>query len=636
MIGVMPEGFDLLNPWTLGSPMDLWVPLRAPSEPELRSSRWLLVMGRLAEEASLGQAQREMDTIAAALSAAFPDTNRVQRVRVASFHEEIAGWARRPLLTLLVAAILVLLIASGNVGGLLITRITAREPEMALRSSLGARPARLAGLVLAENLPLVIAGGAFGALFAHWGLVALRGMLPPSIGAFVDVGIDPLVLLAAAAFALPASLVFAVVPALIATGPSRVGRVAHLGRGALQTGRSRTRRMVLVAQLALTLVLANSAALLLVSYEALQRVELGFEPDGVQTGTISLAGPRYPDLDSHLVFIDELLPRLQSLAGVERAAVSSKLPLRGGSNGEIVIEGRESDWSDHLGPLAERTLVTPDYREAMRIPLVAGRFIEEADAGSALAVAVVNERLARLAWPDENAVGKRFKLLPAGGWITVVGLVSDVYQWGLEGQTSPEYYIPFSSLQPYWEDWERHAERLYVVTRSNLPSGTLVPAIRRQIAEVGADLALGDTLTMTEIVDEASRGRRFMTLLIVLFAITGLVLIATGVYAVVSTNTVQRTAEIGVRIALGADPKRVVTQVLGSGLRLVLTGVVFGLIGVAAVSRPLSQLLFRIHPFDPIALLFGTITLIGVGLVATAMPAYRAARVDPVVALRSE
>jgi putative ABC transport system permease protein len=301
-----------------------------------------------------------------------------------------------------------------------------------------------------------------------------------------------------------------------------------------------------------------------------------------------------------------------------------------------VIEGRENDWGDHIGPLAERTLVTPAYLKAMRIPMVAGRFIEAADASSDVAVAVINEQFARVAWPDENAVGKRFKLLPSGGWISVVGVVSDVYQWGLEGQTSPEYYIPFSRLQPYWEDWERHAEQLYVVTRSTLPPGTLVPAIRHQLTTIDADLALGNPLTMVEAVNSASRGRRFMTLLIVLFAATGLVLIATGIYAVVSTNTVQRTAEIGVRIALGADPKRVVMQVLTSGLRLVLTGVAFGLIGVAIVSGHLSKLLFRVHPFDPLALLFGTLTVVGIGLVATAMPAFRAARIDPVVALRSE
>ena len=419
---------------------------------------------------------------------------------------------------------------------------------------------------------------------------------------------------------------------------TRLASSLNQGRGSLFTtpGRARVYRTLIVVQLALTLVLANGAALMITSYLKLQRSNHGFDPRGVTVVSLHLTGPSYQSAEQVLAYFRELLPRVRSIPGVRLVATTSKLPLDGGTNGRVAFEGREGDWGKERGPLVERSFVNPGYFRALGIPLLQGRLPAESDLGSDSAVAIVNQTMARMGWPDSDPIGKRFALDDDQQWITVIGVVADVRQWGAERPPLPEYYLPLGPHPAYWAGWGFWAERTFLMVKTDVPMQSILEPLKREIRAVSPEQAVSEVRTMDEVVASMTVRRRFNTLLISTFAALSLVLVAMGVFGMMSTFVTQRQHEIGVRMALGADVRRVMGLILGYSTRLLATGVVVGLIGLLVSTRLIGSLLYAVSPTDPTILVGGTALVVVVGLIGAFLPALRATRVEPVAALRSE
>jgi predicted permease len=577
-----------------------------------------------------------MDTITAALATAYPSTNLDHGARVARLHSELVG-STTALTLLMAAAVFVLLIVCANVGGLMVAKAAARENELAVRFSLGAGRGRLLLQLLGEHLPLAFLGGALGAVMARWALDGLRFLVPRSPAGGNDYRIDPWTLAVVTGLALCTAVLIGVAPALAASR-SRLASSLNQGRGSLFTtpGRARVYRALIVVQLALTLVLANGAALMITSYLKLQRSHHGFDPSGVTAVSLHLAGPGYESAEQVVAYFRQLLTRVRSLPGVEVAATTTKLPLIGGTNGRLVIEGREGDWGEERGPLAERSLINPGYFRALGVPLRQGTLLEDRDLVSESPVAIINESMARLGWPDSDPIGGRFALDDDHQWITVIGVVADIRQWGAEQPPLPEYYLPFGPHPAYWAGWSFRAERTFLMLKTDVPVRSLLEPLKREIRAVSPEQPVSEVRSMDELVASMTVRRRFNTLLISTFAAIGLVLVAMGVFGMMSTFVTQRRHEIGVRMALGADVKRVIGLILGYSSRLLAIGVAAGLIGLLASTRLLATLLYAVSPTDPAILVGGSALVVVVGLIGAVLPALRAARVEPVAALRNE
>ncbi len=634
VIGIMPPGFNIETPWTMGERLEIWTPHPLSAAIEDRDSHSMMVFARLAPGFTLETAQSEMHAISAALEAEYPETNHEHGARVAALREALVGRTRPQLLTLLGAAAFVLLIVCANAGGLLLAKTSSRQGELAVRASLGASRARLIGQVLVENVPLVALGGVAGALLASWGLWALGPVIPSTILGAREIAIDGPTLAFTAAVCLIAAVVLGLAPALAGSRTDVVAALHH-GRKGETVRAGRSRRLLIVAQVALTLVLANGAALMLASYGKLQATDQGFDAAGTLTARLALNGSRYEDFGQVEAFQRAALARVRAMPGVEQAAITTKLPLEGGTNGTVVIEGREEAFGTEEGPLAERSLVTPGYFEAMQIRLLQGRLFSEFDMSGDATVAVVNQAMVREAWPDQDPIGRRFALDSDSGWITVVGVVADVRQWRPERPAIAEYYFPLAATPAYW--WsEPKVWRSFVVLRANIRPTSLVRSLTAEIRAVDPLQPVADVRTMDQIQRSASSRRTFNTLLIAIFAAIAVVLVVTGIYGLMSTFVAHRTPEIGIRMALGANAGGVLRMVLGQGVRLLAIGIGVGTLAVLASTRLLASLLYGISPTEPTILITGTMTVALVALSGSLIPAFRAARIDPATALRQE
>jgi predicted permease len=637
VIGVLRPASEILTPWTLGQSLDAFTPLPLSRSIDHRDSHWLIVVARLADGVTRKQAEADIDSVAAALAEQFPDTNRNHGARVVPLHKELFGWTRGPLLLLLGAAGAVLFIVCANVGGLLLTKAADREGELAVRLSLGASRRRLLRQLLLESVPLVVMGAAAALLVAIWTLDTLGMFLPYPVARAEEITLDGWGLCFTTGVSILTVVLISMAPALLAfrvdlTGSMRVGGDSRIG----ERTRSRARRTLVVAQIALTLILANAAVLLLASYGKLRNTDFGFEPEEVLTVSLTFAENRYEDLPQVGSFFRDALPRVRALPGVRFAATTNKLPFGGGTNGRVVIEGREADFGDVRGPLAERSMITPGYFRAMGIRLLAGRVLSERDLASEMPVAVVNETMADLGWHDTDPIGKRFLLKEAGLWITVVGVVSDVRQWGAEYPALPEYYIPFSTLPAYWSNWQPIHERAFLVVRSDIDPQGLVPSLKRAIREVDPHQPVADIHTMTEIFEESTARRRFNTLLVGSFAGVAIVLVASGIYGLMSLFVSRRRREFGVRMALGAEGRDVLRLVLRQGIYLIGFGMALGLVGMFASTGILRHLLYGVSPMDLAVVVVGSALVAAVGLIGSLVPAMRASRVNPAIALRRD
>lgn len=635
VIGVMPPGFDVTTPWTVGESMEVWIPLPLTASIDERDSHSYLVLARLADGVTARQAQSEMDSVTAAIAADFPATNEGHGANVQPLHRELTGWAGGPQVLLLFgAAAFVLLIVCANVGGLLLARTAARQTELAVRASLGASRQRLLRQLLVENLPLALAGGTAGVVVAGWGLAALRAAIPYALLHGPEITLDGGSLVFAAALSLLAATLLGVAPAIAAQGDA-AGSL-HQGARGFAASRGRVGGLLIATQVALTLALANGAALMLASYGRLAATDHGFDPQGVLTARLSLNGAPYESLGEVEAFLRDAVPRVKSLPGVEDAGVTTKLPFHGGTNGWTAIWGREHDFGNQRGPLVERSLVTPGYFRAMGMRRVAGRLLTEQDMSSSFPAAVVNQAMVRSAWPEADPIGQRIALDADRQWITVVGVVSDVRQWGTERPALPEYYLPLTPVSAYWAGWTPEVSRSFLVVRSAGEPRSLVQGLKREIRSVDPRQPVSGIRTMEEILRSGSQRRRFNTWLIAIFAGVGMVLVAAGIYALLSTFVTRRTSEIGVRMALGADVRGVLRLVMGQGLKLILLGAGAGVFAVFASTRLLSGLLYGVSPTEPWVLAGGTLGVALVALLGSLVPALRATRIDPVTALRAD
>ena len=625
VIGVMPRGFQHPSPWAIGQPTDVWIPLSLQVLRAGRGNNRYVVLGRLKRDVTLAAAQTEMTAISERLVRAYPAVDNPGVALLIPLRKVLVGRVSLRLWMLLGASTLVLLVVCLNVAGLFVVRALRRQGEMAIRAGLGAGRGRLVRQFAIEHLPMCVLGGGASVAVAVVATRALRAIMPPSIPRIEEITVDASILACTLALSLVVALVASVAPALTASRRALVDGLRHGGRGPASSRRATGRRVLVVAQFALTLVLAHGAALMLRSYWTLRAMDKGFDTGHVLTLTLRPSGPRYKQPEAVGAFFEEAARRVETLPGVTRAAAISRLPLEGGNNSTAIIEGR--DPSQGRGPLVETRAITSGYFDAMGIRLLSGRALGALDGTpDSLPVVVINQTMARRCWPDADALGKRLGL-GGGLWLTVVGIVADTRQWGLEYPPLPEAY---SNHPAYLSNLQ------FLVVRAATDPVALAPAIRREIAKVDKDVPVGRVRTMADVVDRAVAERQFGTWLGSLFAITGLSLVMAAIYALMSFFVAQRTSEIGVRLAFGATRSGVLRLVLANALTLVGIGTAIGLVAVVLSANLAASLVYGFSPNDPVMVAAGAVCLIAIGLAGSLVPAWRAARLDPADALRAE
>ncbi|HZS04396.1 MAG TPA: ABC transporter permease [Blastocatellia bacterium] len=626
VVGIMPRGFQFPDK------VELWRPL-APNN-DLRQARgafWLPVIGRLKPGVTRAQAQAEMGVIGDRLEQQYPGANQGYGINVVTMQEQMVGRIRLALLVLLGAVAFVLLIACANVANLLLVRAASRQREIAIRAALGASRWRVVRQLLTESVLLAVAGGVIGLVVARWGLDLLVTLGPRDLPRLESVGLDRTVLFFTLGLSLLTGIVFGLVPALQS---SRLGLNEVLKEGGRSetggAGGGRVRGLLVATEIALSLVLLIGAGLLLRSAWRLEQVNPGFSPDHLLKVRLSLPPSKYREGTNVAAFYQQLIERLGALPGVQAVgATSSVMMNRVHASATFSIEGRP------LPPQGQRPelpldSVSPGYFEALGIPIVKGRAFTEQDKRDGLQVVIVNETMARRFWPGEDPVGKRFTFGdpgPNAQWLTVVGVVRDTKRQGLDTEVRMESFLPHA------QDPVRAME---VVVRTADNPLAMTRTVREAVWAMDRDLPLSEIQTVEQLFGERVAPRRFNLLLFGLFAGVALVLAVVGIYGVMSYAVAQRTHEIGIRMALGAQRGDVVKLVISQGMRMVVTGVVVGLAGAFALTRLMAGLLFGVSAADPLTFALIAVLLLLVALVACYLPARRATRVDPLVALRYE
>jgi predicted permease len=626
IVGVMPRSFRF------APERQVWQPyVFDDDDRRTRRSTYLTVVGRLRPGTTLGSARSELATISAQLAREYPRTNTGVSATLVPLPEQTVGHVRKALLVLMGAVGLVLLIACGNVAGLLLARAVQREREVAVRVALGAGRGRIVRQLGAESLVLAVAGGVAGLVVAFGGMAAIRALGPDTLPRLDEIAIGPSVLAFALATTLGAAIVFGIAPAVHAT-PTDVRE--RLAAGSARSGASRPRRRLqsafVVVQFALALVLLVGAGLLVRSFVSLLRVERGFDPQGVLAATVQ-SWAYYPTPDRRAAFVKEATERLAALPGVQGAGVTSALPFApqiGQDEAGFEIEGRPAA-SPEESKTVRIAAVTSGYFAALRIPLRAGRMFGSTDARGAALVAIVSEALVRRQFPNQNPLGQRIKVTFGGPVVprTIVGVVADVRHGGLHEAPQPTVYLPHSQAAT--------GANAFVVRTAGDPLAAL-GQLRAEFRAINPSMPVASTATLESLLDDSLRERRFHLALLGAFAGVALLLAALGVYGVMSHATSERTHEIGVRMALGARGTDVLRMVMRQGTTLAVAGALGGLLGAAAATRLLRGMLYGVTPLDPFAYLGAGVLLLMAAALACYLPARRAARLDPVRALRAE
>jgi len=621
IVGVMPAGF--MYP----ADTDVWTPLVTAGS-TVRGAHTLQVIGRLRDGVTFEQADTEMKTIAARLEQEYPQTNQNWTIRVFGVHQWIVRDMRPTLLVLLGAVGFVLLIACTNVANLLLATASDRLKEIAVRMSLGARRRRVLRQLLTENILLAGAGGAFGIVLAWLGLRALLGIAPANLPGLSETELSLPVLVFTVALSLLTGILFGIFPAIYLLRQNLSEHLKDTARGS--TGgaeRHRLRSLLVSVEIALTIVVTAGAALMMQSLNRLHGVDPGFNPDGVLTVQLNLPQSRYQTPEAVGGFVDRLLERVHALPGVTSAASTSTLPLTGaGSTLVWAIDGRlpenMPDW-----PNAQIRWVTPRLFETLEIALLEGRDFAAQDTNAAPRVVIVNDAFAQRAFPGESAIGKRIVVGGRGAPpAEIVGIVRNTQEVDLQETQRALIYLPL--LQ-----FPNPAVRLVVKTSAD--PAALAGPIRTEIAAIDKDLATFNVRTMEEVVGLSVARARFASSLLGVFASVALILAAVGVYSAMAYFVSQRTKEVGIRMALGADKHAIRKLVLRSAVLLSAAGAILGIVGSFTLTRVLRDMLFQVNPADPIAL-GGVTLLLVVALCASLIPAHRATRVDPMTAIRYE
>ncbi len=635
VIGVMPPAFDLTQ-----ESEELWVPIAfTPERKATHDEHYLQVYALLKPGATDAHARGELSRFAEDLRKRFPKDDAELNFTLRPMMSELVGDYRQRLFILLGAVGFVLLIACGNIANLLLARGAARSSEMAIRAALGAGRARIVRQLLTESLLLATVSAVAGLAVAGWGVQALIAVAPEGVPRLDQTALDPVVVGFTLAIAFASALIFGLAPALRAARADVQAVLKEGGRGAGMGGvRDRLRTGLIVGELAIALLLLVGAGLLIRSSLALQGVRPGFEARGVTSARLALPDAEYAEPARVLQTLERIVDAARQIPGVEAAGMTSQVPMGAGGNGNgLVPEGKTPDGENMI--LSRLRIVTPGYIEAMRIPIVRGRSIQQADRRGALKVMVVSETLARAAFPGQDPIGKRIACCEAApdgkspDYKTIVGVAGDVRSRGPGEAPSPEFYLPAAQVPDVAWTWIQRT--MYVVTRSSVDPDTLSLPLRSAIAGVAPGVPLFNIRTMEQRLGETLATTRFNTLLLALLGSIGVVLAAVGIYGVIAYFVTRRTPEIGVRMALGATRADVVALVVKQAAWPVGLGIGAGVLLSAAATRVLASQLFNVQARDPMT--FGLVAagLAVIGLLAALVPAGRAASVDPTKALHT-
>ncbi len=628
VVGVMPARFQFPT-----NDNQVWVPIAFSSQEAAdREVHYLKVVARLKPGVTLQQAQTEMSTIATRLQQQYPDTNKDIGAAVTSLREHLVGDIKPALLILLGAVGLVLLIACANVANLLLARAAVRQKEIAVRVALGARRLRLVRQFLTESILLSTVGGVVGLVIAYTGLVLLRTFMPEDILQARDISIDLKVLGFTFFVSVATGVIFGLAPAFQAFRFKQSETLKEGGRDAATGGGGKRLRSLLVtAEVAISLVLLIGAGLLINSFVRLRNVDPGFRSDHLLTMKIVMPLSKYLDRPRRIAFYNDMLQRVQSLAGVRSAAITTNLPLyHQGNSMSVRIQGRP-ELPPAEQPVVVTRIVSPGYFDTMTIPLLSGRKFTEQDIVTTPRVAVISETMARTFWPNEDPVGKRFgigEITSDRDWINIVGVARDVRQIELTAAPEPQAYLTYLQFGFF--------DSRDLVVKTDVDPTSLAATVRKTVWEIDKDQPVSNVQTMETILADSIARQRFSMVLLAIFAGVALVLAAVGIYGVMSYSVAQRTREIGIRMALGAQTGAVLKLALGYGLKLVLIGIAIGLIAAFALTRLMSTLLFGVTATDPITFTLISLLLISVAALASYIPARRATKVNPIIALRYE
>ena len=625
IVGVMPPNFSpddygelwLPSPW--GVPTHPLVPDQDPRQ--FRGRNYLDVWARLKPGVTVQQARAELDTIGRRLEKQYPDSNGNVGVTFSPLHEYIVGDIRPVLLVLLAAVVIVLLIGCANVANLLLARAAARAKEISIRTALGATRRRLLRQLLTESVLLALVGGGLGLLLAILAVPSLLALSPPDIRQFQQIGINREVLAFSFLASVVCGTVFGLLPAL-QSSRSNPNEFLKEGERGSTAHRGRTRSVLVIAEVGLSLVLLIGAGLLVKSFARLMDVNAGFDPDHLLTFNLGL--PPSTDSVHQLAFYQQVMQRLQASPGVQAVGAVSRLPLAGGnSSRSFNVPGAEKSYD------ADIRVSTPDYFRAMRIPLLKGRSFGDSDLGGSLNVAVVNDALARTVFPGQDPIGKRITNFgPDNLTLQIIGVVGNVRHVGLDADPNSEIYQLLGQAQ--WPS-------MFVAIRSATSDPTSVTAeAQNAVWGVNKDVPLANVRTMQEVIANSVQRRKFSMLLLTIFAVAAMLLAAVGLYGVMSYSVAQRTHEIGIRMALGARRPDVLTLVVKQGMALALMGIAAGTVLSLAMTRLISGMLFGITATDPLTFAAVAALLGTVAFLANYLPARRASKVEPMVALRYE
>jgi predicted permease len=638
VIGVMGQDFQFprkgyfFDGFQFPKRVDVYFPLAfTPNQVTNRGRSYMAVVARLKQGVSVENARAEMDTIAQRLAQEYPQTNTDRGIIPVPLQQQVVGKVEQALLVLLGAVGFVLLIACANVANLLLARSSSRQKEFAIRSALGASRMRVIRQLLIESLLLSLTGGTLGMLLSLWGVDLLLAISPGNLPRINEIGIDGRVVLFTLSISFLTGIVFGLAPALQVSRFCLSDTLKETSKGSSSSIRhNRFRNLLTVTEVTLAFVLLIGAGLMSRSFLRLVNLDPGFNPENVITIDISLSRTKYAEPQQRTAFFKQAVEKLKAIPGVESSGAVYPLPLSGGDEGAAFgIEGRPSPAPGQVQSAGPRW-VSSDYFKAMGISLAKGRFFTERDDEQGPNVLIINESMARRYWPDEDPIGKRVafdRRDNSPNWREIVGVVKDIKHSSLDVTTRPEMFFPFSQFpSPF----------MTLVIRSKTDKNALAAAVRDMIVTIDKDQPISNIWTMDQLMSNSISQRRFNMLLLSIFAVVALLMASVGIYGVISYSVTQRTHEIGIRMALGAQRKDILQMVMKQGMGLALLGIAAGLVASFGLTRIMSSLLFEVSATDPITFAGISLLLIVVALFACYIPARRAMSVDPMVALRYE
>jgi putative ABC transport system permease protein len=627
VIGVMPEDFNY--PFNGG---EMWAPITlGPKEQTDRASQYLQVLGLLKPGATVEQAAEDINSIALRAGQIYPESNRGRTVHVISMTKDAVRGANMYSPILMASVGFVLLIACANVANLLLVRATTRQKEVAIRLALGAGRVRMIRQLLTESLLLAMLGGGLGLLLSLWGIGALAKAIPENFSKFIPgwqhLGIDKTTLVFTLAVSLVTGLIFGLVPALQATKMNFNEALKEGGKGTSGSGsHNRARNVMVISEIALSLILLIGAGLMIRSFVEVLRSDFGVNPTNVLSMQVSLPAERYAPSQQRINFFDQLISRVSALPGVSRVGAVGILPMSGNNSGRSVASAGQSVFSKEKQPITSYNTATPGYFEAVGTELLRGRGFTEADRADTRLVALVNEAFVSRFFADQDPIGQQLKL-DGEKPLEIIGVVANIMNDDMDSKAEPNMYVPYA--QNSWRS-------MFLVIRATDDPARLASAVRSEVSAIDKTPPVFNVKTLEQSIDERISPKRLATFLIGFFAIIALLLAAVGLYAVMSYAVTQRTHEIGIRMALGAQAGDIFKLVVGQGFMLTAIGLTLGLAGAFLMTRAMAQILYNVTASDPLTFIGVSLLLAAVALFACYIPARKATKVDPMVALRYE